>query len=349
MRIKYLAAALLALTSVGCGSEDDGDEQQNPGTEQCEGQAQYVAFDPVNHEPQDKRLGAIDEMLALFAAVQADPTTAAAKAAEVRAIYESTDHNLRAKVQGRQDVHLTDDAAMVGPAIDDAIVGAIDDLAAATTALEANLAKQTFEKSGIYRFLYLSVMYELYEPSKKHYDEAFGYYGSGNTDTDASRRGLARLAAKRDGNNDTTLASELFALVLDGKCALADALAAAGTDTIEMGTDATYDDIVDQIDARLQLVMAYSIGHELIEFEADKADADTAAIKIWEADGFFDIVEPYLASGTTEEQQFAADFRAALDDAMSKVAAGDTSWIATFDGAGFLETVESIYGIDVKG
>jgi hypothetical protein len=351
MRLELLAAALLGLMVAACGSEDDTTDGQNPGTQQCVPGAEYVAFDPVNHAPQDARLNAIEEMLNAFKAAQADPATSEAEAAEVAAIYADTSHNLKAKVQGRTAAN--DENAPVGVEIDATIEEAIDELAAATTATEVALAKQKFEKAGIYRFLYLSVIQELSEPSKKHYDEAFGYFGSGNANTEASRKGLARLAAGRDGNNGTTLNAELFALINDGKCAIAAALEAAGADTFDMHDAnlpeaAPYHSIVHEIDDKLQVVFAYSIGHELIDVDANQDDADTATIKLWEADGFFVIVEPYLAKGTDAEKQFATEFRAALDAAIAKALADDTSWIGEFDAVGFLETVEALYGIDVK-
>ena len=95
MRVKYLPAALLGLALAACGAEDDKAPGQEGGD--C-AEAEYVAFDPVNHQPQDARLAAIGEMLDLFGAAQADPSLAAENAGKILAIYERADTALQAKV-----------------------------------------------------------------------------------------------------------------------------------------------------------------------------------------------------------------------------------------------------------
>lgn len=348
MRANLLAAALLAISFAACDGTEDIDNPGGGGAERCSA-TEYPSFDPVNHEPQEKRLAAIDEMLEKFAAAQKDPSTAASAADEVEAIYQRADLKLQIKVRERTDVHFTGEEAAIGTDLDGAIVSAIEDLRNATTALEVGLAKQLFEKAGMYRFQYLSVMQELYAPSRKHYDEAFGYLGSGATNAPAGRKGLARLAAKRDGENGTTLANELFQLILDGNCAIDRALEAAGSDTLELTDDADYEAIVHAIDRRLQLVMAYSIGHELFGIEQKRSSPDEARIKLYEAVGFFAVVKPYLAVGTSEEQQFATDFDQALAAAFDSSTDGSADWLEAFDAAAFLERLESLYGIRILG
>lgn len=348
MRANLLAAALLAFSFAACDGSDDPTPPGNGGVDRCNA-TEYPSFDPVNHEPQEKRLAAIDEMLEKFAQAQKDPSVAATAADEVEALYQRADLKLQSKVRERTDVHFTGDEAAIGPALDAAILSAIDDLRNATTALEVGLAKQLFEKAGMYRFQYLSVMQELYAPSRKHYDEAFGYLGSGATNAPAGQKGLARLATKRDGENGTTLANELFQLILDGNCALDRALTAAGADTMELGDDEGYEAIVHAIDTRLQLVMAYSIGHELFGIEQKRSSPDEARIKLYEAVGFFAVVKPYLASGNTEEQAFATDFDQALSAAFDTSKDGTAGWMEAFDAEGFLERLESLYGIRILG
>lgn len=347
MRANLLAAALLAFTFAACGNDetppDDGGR-----VERCEA-TEYPSFDPVNHEPQEKRLAAVDEMLEKFAAAQKDPSVAAAAADEVEAIYQRADLKLQIKVRERTDVHFDGVEGEVGPDLDQVILAAIDDLRGATTALDVSLAKQLFEKAGMYRFQYLSVMQELYAPSRKHYDEAFGYLGSGPTNAPAGQKGLARLATKRDGENGTTSANELFQLILDGNCALDRALTEAGTDTIELGDDAEYDAIVHAIDHKLQLVMAYSIGHELYGIEQKRSSPDEARVKLYEAVGFFAVVKPYLAVGSSEEQKFATDFDQALAAAFDASRDGTADWLVDFDAEAFLDRLEALYGIRILG
>lgn len=346
MRGNILAAALLALSFTAC----DGSEEIDPpgsGTERCDA-TEYPSFDPVNHEPQEKRLAAIDEMLAEFAAAQKDPGVAGAAADKVEEIYQRADLKLQIKVRERTDVHFTGTDAEIGAELDAAIVSSIEELRQAQTALEVNLAKQLFEKAGMYRFQYLSVMQELYAPSRKHYDEAFGYLGSGPTNAPAGQKGLARLASKRDGENSTTYANELFQLILDGNCALDKALTEAGTDTIDWEADDAYAAIVNQIDKKLQAVIAYSIGHELFGIEQKRSSPDEALVKLYEAVGFFSIVKPYLLVGTAAEQSFANDLEQALSTAFDASRAG-SEWMEDFDAAAFQARLESLYGIQIRG
>jgi hypothetical protein len=246
-------------------------------------------------------------------------------------------------------VHLTGAAAAVGVAIDQSILGAIEDLRNADTKLEVKLAKQRFEKVGFYRFLYLSVMQELYAPSRKHYDEAYGYLGSGPTNAEAGRRGLARLATKRDGNNGTTLNAELFALIKEGSCTVDEALKAKGAETMALEDDELYARFVQRFDARLQTVFVYSIGHELFEFDSKRGNPEDAYVKLVEGEGFFQTLEPYMKAVPGPRADLANALRAAFDAALTKARQGDTSWIAEFNSQALLGQLETVYAIDVKG
>lgn len=317
----------------------------------CEGtSADYLAFDVANHAPQDERLKVIDEMIAMYGVAEADPTKASAQAAAVLAKYQDTTTNLQVKVKGREDKHFTGDAAMVGPSIDSAILGAIEELRTATTKLQVSLAKQRFQKAGMYRFLYLSVMEELYEPSFEHYDEAYGYLGTGPSNAEAGRRGLAKLATGRDGNNGTTLAAELFALMKEGSCTIETALHAKNAETMEIADDQNYRQFVQSVDNKLQIVFAYSVGHELFDIDLNKTNPDTAYIKLVEGEGFFRTMEPYMkqAPAGSAKANLATKLRTAFDAAIAKAKNNDTTWINDIKATELLGDVEAAYGIDVK-
>jgi hypothetical protein len=349
----FATLAALALAACGeapggspdAGSPDGGD----PLTQRCLTSSEYLAFDPTHHAPQDLRLQRVEEMLAAFAAVEADVGLAAAKAAEVLGRYEEAGAALSAKVAGRKDVHFTDARRDVGAAIDEEIRASIQALGAATTALQVKIAKQRFEKRGVNRFLYLSVVQELWEPSKKHYDEAYGYLGTGQTNQEAGRRSVARIAGKRDGNNGTTLAAELFALVLEGGCKLETALASRSADQMGVDDDAAYRQVVDALDEKMRLVFAYSVGHELLELEAKKADVPAATVKLFEGEGYFRTLEPYLTAAGGAKAALATSLRTAFDAALAKHAVGDTSWAAELQATQLLGQLEAAYAIDVKG
>lgn len=336
-----LFLAPLALGLAACDVEEERVLNQETG--RCEA-TEYMAFDPVNHAPQDARLDAIDRMLGLFGEASADPTTAAAKAQAIRDIYESPTTNLAAKVEGRTDVH--DPDAPLGAEMKAEIEGALFMLEEADTATEVSIAKQRFEKAGMYRFLFHSVLQELWAPSRKHYDEAYGYLGSGETNARGARRGLASVATKRDDVNGTTLAVEIFDHLLVGACALETALDERAADEMKVDDDPAYLAAAQAIDRKLRQVIAYSIGHEIFEIRKAGADVDLALIKLEEADGYFSILERSLLRGTAAEKLLAEELREAIDDAKMT---GDGSWIADFPADDLLELIQDAFSITVKG
>ena len=336
-----LLLAPLAFGLVACDGTPDDPARNEAG--RCDA-TEYLAFDPVNHAPQDARLDAIDNMLARFAEASADPATAAAKAKEIRDLYESTTTNLAAKVQGRKDVH--DPDAALGAEIHATIEDALARLEDATTATEVAIAKQRLEKGGMYRFLYHSVLEELWAPTRKHYDEAYGYLGTGETNAPGARRSLAKLATQRDATNGTSLGEELFAHLLDGACALETALGERGADEMKVDDDPAYLEAAQAIDRKMRLAIAASIGHEVYEIGKAGADVDGARIELHEVDAFFSILERSMSNGTDAEKALAADLRAAIDEAMANE---DPSWIAAFPADDLLHAIESAFGITVKG
>jgi hypothetical protein len=339
-----LAAALLS----GCGK----DTTTGPGTpttsQRCESPAEYLAFDPVHHAVEDLRLQRINEMLALFDDARWAPSKAAADADKVLARYTASDANLRETVKGLVDVHFTP-ARAVGGELDAVITQSIEELRAATTSEQVLLAQEHFDKDGFARFLFLAMAEKLFAaPSYVHYDEAFGYLGTGETNEVGGQRGLAQLATLRDAANGTTLNPELFALIKDGACTIEGALQFLNADSMEPEADEQYVRMARQIDAKLQLVFAYSMGHELYEY--DGTDRATAHLEIAEANGYFLSIEPYMLAAGGAKAEAAQALRAAFDDALAKAAANtDPNWPATVDTKGLLSKLEAAFFIDVKG
>lgn len=358
-KLGFAAWLSLGLCALGCGAApsttDGGTAAGDGGTTSSDGGAkkiahcnatEYVAFDPNNHAPQDLRLAKIDEMLKLFSDAETTPTDAAAKSAAIKVIYEATDAQLSGKVAGRKDVH---DGSTIGTKLDQTIRGAIAELAAATTKTKVQIAKQKFEKAGLNRWLYLSVLNELYASTKKNYDEAYGYLGTGSANAEAGRKSMARIATKRDGNNGTTLAAELFVLLNDGACALETALDKKGATSMAKDDDPEYARVVKSFDDKMQLALVYSVGHELFELNARKSDANAAMVKLYEGDGYFQIVEPYLKAAGGAKAQLSTDLRAAYDAAVAKAAAGDATWVSELKATELLGKLETAFAIKIKG
>lgn len=346
MQSMGMSVVLAATLLVGCGGDEPNPDPQV--SQRCQSPAEYLAFDAANHAPQDLRLTRIDEIVALFDQAAADISKASGNAATALTIYKATDANLQAKVQGRLDMRSSPPQA-VGAEIDKAITDAIEKMRTATDPQDVKVAKQYAEKAGFQRFLYLSVMEELLkEPSKKHYDEAYGYMGSGQTNAEAGRKGLAKLATRRDDNNGTTLAAELFALVLDGSCALETALTSLKKETMAANESAQYAQAAQQIDTKLQLVFAYSVGHELIDYIKAGTDAKSAQIKLAEADGFLKSMEPSMQAAGGAKAALATELRAAIDATLAAARPDSTDWISTFNAQEFLDKLEAAYAIDVK-
>ncbi len=341
-----VSAVLAATLLVGCG--EDPTIVDPPASQRCQSPAEYLAFDAANHAPQDLRQTKIDEIVALFDQAAADISKASANAATALNIYKDPGANLQAKVQGRLDMRYSPPRA-VGAEIDKSITDAIEKMRTATDPHDVRVAKQYIEKAGFQRFLYLSVMEELLkEPSKKHYDEAYGYMGSGQTNAEAGRKGLARLATRRDANNGTTLAAELFALVLDGSCAIETALTSLNKETMAANENAQYAQLTQQLDTKLQLVFAYSVGHEFIDYIKAGTDAKTAHIKLAEADGFLKTLEPSMIAAGGAKASLVTELRAAIDATLAAAKPDSTTWISTFKAQEFLDKLEAAFAIDVK-
>lgn len=329
-------------------------EPQDFSSARCERPAEYLAFDAANHAAQDLRLRYIDEMVKEFDDVAAAFSTSAAAAAadRVAAKYAAADANLKGKVEGRKDLHYaagdtrynvdadSDGKNDMAEAVEDGIQG----LRNATSAHEVRVAKQVFQKGGLQRFVYLSVIEELKKPSKQHYDEAYGYLGTGPTN--AAPRGMAALAKSRDGNNGTTLQSELFSMVLDGACTLEKATFRLNKDAFELSEDSDYAAHVTLMDERLQVLFAYSVGHELHDMVVAQNNPATSHVKMAEAEGFLATLKPYLLQAGGQRAQFAADLEREINEAKAEL--NTSTWPSRFPAAQLLQTLEALYGIDVK-
>jgi hypothetical protein len=349
-RMKVLGLGMFLSTALLVGCQPPETEEPVK-SERCSGAAtEYLAFDVNNHAPQDKRLKAIDDMIALYGEAEKDITTVGAKADAVMALYTSTDTNLQAKVKGREDKHFSGDEAKVGQAIDTAILGAIADLRNAKSSTQVKVAKQRLEKAGFYRFLYLSVLEELYEPSYAHFDEAYGYFGSGPANTAGGQKGLSRLASRRDANNGTTLNVELFDMLREGSCTIESALKAKGVDTMEFSDNADYAKFVQNFDEKLQRVFLYSVGHELVDIAANRSKPNDALVKFAEADGFLVTLEPYFKSASAGAAKYEAitQMRSAIQAAYVKINQNDPTWVNDFPAEDLLLKLENAFGIDVK-
>lgn len=350
MQAAGVGVVLAATLLVGCGGEEKPPPVPEPQVApQCDSPTDYIPFDSANSAQQELRLQRIDDILALFDAATANVAVAGDKAAQALALYQGSDARLQADVQGRMDLR-SSPAALVGPELDAAITGAIEDLRKATTAHEVRVARQRLAASGFYRFLYLSVMEELLTaPSREHYDQAYGYLGTGQTNAEAGRRSFARMATERDATNETALAPDLFTLVVSGACTLEGALEYLGKDTMEVEEDEPYARLTRMMDARLQLILVYSLSHELFAYTRASTDAQAAQLALIGADGLLRTLEPSLEQSGQERVALAHELREALDTALAASRPDDPAWISTFKAQDFLDRIQASWFIDVKG
>jgi hypothetical protein len=328
------------------GGDDVGDDVQELPL-QCRS-AGYVAFDPANHASQDLRLGAHADMVARMNEAVADPSVASARFAAARGLYMST-ADLQAKVKGRKDDHFAELPA-IGAELDATILDGLSAGETATTALAANLAKQKVDKTLLH-FFYLSVFHEMVQGERAKWDEAFGYFGSGATNTEAARKGLASVATKRDANNNTTLAESIFNGIVDGSCDLSK----RADMKLDYRSVPELSAIVERVDGALLEVLAYSAGHEAFEMveiqemleAAPSAELrDEMWVKLSELDPYFRPLEPILGARGGADATRAQEIRAAIDAAWSDPSG---AWIPTFDAQGVVERLEAAFAIDIKG
>mgnify|MGYP007096626932 CR=1 FL=1 len=355
-----LAIAAVALLA-GCDDGDDGSPSAPAGSErplQCEADT-YAAFDAVNYQNQVLRVAAHAEIATALSAATAEPFDAAtsnAAFAAARATYVDT-ASLQEKVQGRLDDHLVGQPA-TGAALDATLMAWFEVGATTDDPLAATVARQWIEKTLI-DFFFLSVHHELVDGAASHWDEAFGYLGAPVDNAEGARRGLALVATKRDATNGTALEATLYNGMIDGGCALAEALAAAGTDSVAWDTVPALKVIVDELDLEMQKTLAFSVAHEAFEMAevqemlaANPDDADAQAemwIKLSELDPYFRPIERLMTAKGGASATRAGEIRAMLDIAWGAWEARDSAWMIAVDAAGIVERIEAEYAIDVKG
>lgn len=358
-KLTILLACLTWLTFGGCKSDKDADTATEGVSPQCDAPDGYVAFDVGNHHNQDVRLNTYDEMLELMeSAVDEDGNVDGDKFVQAKALYmdETASANLRAKVQERKDEHL-DGGPLQGDRIDATIVAFLDFGAEASTALEAHVAAEWVDKS-LQEWFFLSVYYELVEPTRQHWDEAFGYFGSHSDNDDAKLQGLALSAFKRDATNGTNLEPEIFNALIDGACILDEALTAADAEELALEDIDGLPAVVEEIDGNLQKVLAFYAGHEAYEMQElldDGADTDEVVVKTAE---LVPIMLPLLrimeerggdsADRAEQLKTLLADFPL-RDGVPDSDALTDTSFIDSLDLAQLLSILEAEYDIEIKG
>ncbi|MCK6545916.1 hypothetical protein L6R52_08610 [Myxococcota bacterium] len=346
---KLLPLMILPVALGACGGDDDPKTTTDE-PRQC-GTAEYIAFDAANHTAQDLRIGAFAQMTTLMAESYAgtfDAATATAKFTAAEALYQDT-AELRAKVQGRKDDHFAEQPA-IGVELDATIMAGLEQGKTATTALAAKIAKQTVEKTLVH-FFFLSVYHELVQGQAAKWDEAYGYWGAPSDNAEAGRKGFASVATKRDADNGTNLAAQIFNGIVDGSCELAKALEAADAETIDWKAVPAVKAIVDDVDLRMQEVLAYSSGHEavdMLELQSSLSDPKSVEdmwVKLAELDPYFRPIEALMTAKGGESAARAARIRARIDAAWADPSG---AWMSTFEAQAIIDELEAEYGIDIK-
>ena len=365
LRTTSLWLVTLGALALFAGCDEADDEPESPGGASAERPLQcdsdgYVAFDAANYSNQLLRVQAHAEIAgSLKAAIAVEPfdaTGVRAAFAAAKATYEDT-ASLREKVQGRGDDHF-EDSPNVGAELDATIMEWLAVGEAAEDALTATLARQWVDKTLIH-FFFLSVYHELVAGKTDKWDEAFGYFGAPVDNAEGDRAGLAGVATKRDATNGTALAAEAYNGLLEGSCALALGLEAAGAESLDWREVPAVKSAVESVDLVMQEALAYSVAHEAFEMAelqetlaATPDDAEASAemwIKLAELDPYFRPIEALMTAAGGASATRAAEIRAALDAAWAGWEARDGSWMGSFDAAGIVERLEAEYSIDVKG
>jgi hypothetical protein len=358
-----LAAPLAVIGALACSSEDEQPDTGSNVAPQCKSST-YVSFDSGNHANQEIRLQAHAKLVSLMkegAALLKDGNASggASKLSEAKQLYTDpiASANLREKVQGRLDEHIAG-APSQGDRLDGTIVGWLDFAVAASSSLEATVARQWVDKT-LTEFLFLSVHHEIVAGTRKNWDEGFGYYGSGVDNAESGLLGLAATARKRDDTNGTYLQAEIYNGLIDGSCALENGLRGAGTDKLAVDSVPELAAIVGSMDLAMQKVLAYSVGHEAFGMKelltSTPRDDDGITVKAAELIPFFIPLERIMKEKGGDSAQRAAEIRS-LIDAMpvsdpSTLDLSDTTWIDALGDAPtrIIGAIEAEYGIVVKG
>lgn len=344
---------------LGCKKEETASQAIDV-SPQCDAPDGYIAFDVGNHQPQDTRLNTFDKMInAMAAAVMADGTVDGSAFKKAKSLYldAAKSADLQTKVLERLDEHVKGDPPQ-GERLDETLLAFLDFGAAATTAREAEVAAVWVEIT-LQEFFFLSVYHELIDPTREHWDEAFGYFGSHSDNDESGLQGLAMMASLRDATNGTNLGAEIFNDLIDGACVLDEALTKADAETLPLKDMPELEGVVEDIDTTLQKVLAYTLGHDAMEIvdllEAGGTDVDDLTV---EAAELVAIATPLIrlmndrggaSADRADQLQAIIDTLPLADGVPDSAALADDSWIADFDPTAILELIEAEYDIDVKG
>lgn len=337
LRRLFLVGSLL-VAFAGCSSTDADADHPN-----CvEGGTSFAEFDPDGHDAQDLQVKAQLDIRARASAAAAAPDTAADAFADIEAIYEGSG-GLKDELTEVTDERFPDapGAASAGKDLDAAITSAIAKGKAAKTALEVKLAAQVIDKS-LTSFYSLAVWHELAEGSREGYDEAFGYLGTGRVNDPAKLTSLAAIARERDAELGTTMEPDLFQDLREGACKLGSALEQANADEIELHASAAYAAEVTEIGELTTKVLAASVVHEFEELD-EQTEEDEAKEELVEGAVLFGAIERAMrAAGASAD---ADAIRAQLDQARSRVDAGDPAWRDGLDPETIRDRVAAAFGL----
>ncbi len=201
--------------------------------------------------------------------------------------------------------------------------------------------KETAEAAGevvkktLLRFFYESVYHEMVARSPKGWDEAFAYFGRSADGT--QEKGFAATAKKRDTNFGTSFSDDIFGLLIAGRAELQRAVNAKGlalddaTATLAVGESPELERVIEQIDKKMLLVLAYSSAREFATI------ATEPTIAFAEAAAFYRAIQDYLAS---KDMVRTAEVTALVDQGL--VAFKDKPESAQKA----IALIESIFGID---
>lgn len=327
---------------------------------QCDSPDGYIAFDTGNHQPQDTRLSAYDDMIDLMAsAVAEDGNLDGSYFEKAKTLYKDATRSadLQAKVLERLDEHVAGDP-LQGDRLNATILAFLDFGVAATTVREAKVAAVWVEIT-LQEFLFLSVHHELVDPTREHWDEAFGYFGSHSDNDDANLQGLAHEAAARDFTNNTNMGAEIFNDFIDGACVLDEALTKEDVETLPLDEIPELATIVSDIDWNMQQLLAYKTGHDALEIrdllEAGGSDVDSLTV---EASELVALSIPLIrlmkdrggeSADRAKQLQDIIDTLPLADGVPDAVALQDETWIVDFDPMPIVTLVSTEYDIKVKG
>lgn len=264
----------------------------------------YKPFDQANADPYLLRVIAYEKVKTIVGDAKLAPgdfglgcdkynatSTAPSDATKLGSLYVES-ATLQTSVLKRKDKHADNAGADLGTAINDQICASLAAGATATAAVDAVGGVQwhgQFIQKSLLHYFYSAWYGYLLSGNRKDWDEGMAALGKsfdGKVDS-----GLIGLAAKRDSLCGTMLAKDLWTKQLTGRAFLEAALTKEGktanADTLTKLTP-ELEALAAQLDAKMQLVFALSVGHELNEIGKGKS----AAVKLIEGRVFWQVLKP---------------------------------------------------------